>query len=119
MKYPEVNIGEQIKGKMQEMGLNKARLARMLETSNQNITHMLGKPSLDTAKLARVSVALDYDFFQSYRPEGVPQEGVNEVLQERVSSLEKLIEEKQKLIDEKQKLIEEKERTISILMGAK
>lgn len=30
MKYPEVNIGEQIKSKMQELGMNKARLARKL-----------------------------------------------------------------------------------------
>jgi len=112
MKYPEVNIGEQIKIKMQEAGLNKARLARKLETSNQNLTHMLEKTSLDTAKLVRISMALNYDFFQCYRPEGISQEGMDAVMQERMAALEKLIEEKNKLI-------EEKERTISILMASR
>lgn len=73
---------------------------------------MLEKTSLDTVKLARISVALDYDFFQCYRPEGISPEGENAVMQERVASLEKIIEEKEKLI-------EEKERTIKILMESR
>lgn len=112
MKYPEVNIGEQIKSKMQELGLNKARLARKLETSNQNLTHILEKTSLDTAKLARIGEVLDYDFFQYYRPEDITPEGEKAVLEERVASLVKLLAEKDKLI-------EEKERTISILMESR
>ena len=129
MKIEKVNIGLVIEQKMNELGVSKSELSRRIGVANQNINRIFDKPSIDTDKLIAISEALDYNFFREYVGEqSAPISAVasgdhsaasvngnasvstsNEVLAERVNSLERLVQEKDKLI-------EEKERTIKILM---
>jgi transcriptional regulator with XRE-family HTH domain len=75
MKYEKVNIGLCIEQRMNELGLNKSELARKLSISNQYINRLFAKESIDTDKLIAISEALDYDFFQLYRPIGSNEVG--------------------------------------------
>lgn len=51
---------------MREKQLTVTDFARSMACSRANIYKMLGKTSLDTLQLARVSQILDYDFFSLY-----------------------------------------------------
>lgn len=119
-----VNIGLAIEQRMNELGLSKSELGKRIGVPQQNINRILAKSSIDTERLQKICVALDFDFFSLYSPASsvravasgdgsVAVTGNNNVagnvtmgdaavLQERVSMLERLIEEK--------------ERTIKILM---
>lgn len=69
MKTQEVNIGELIKKRKLELGISDAELARRINTTRQNIGHILKLKSIDTDQLLLLSKELQYDFFKHYQNE--------------------------------------------------
>ena len=118
MKVVRVNIGLRIEQKLNELSMSKSEFGRKIGIPQQNINRILGRSSIDTDKLITISEALDFNFFDYFRTSddavsiagnhnqvngdgahgninGVVAEAV---LQERVKSLEALLEEKERLI---------------------
>lgn len=97
MEYKEVNIGELIEQRLIELQLNKNDLARLIRFSPQNMNKSIfSKKSIDADKLILISKALDFDFFQYYKP--VDASAVTHNAQKEISSdYEKLKEENIKL----------------------
>jgi transcriptional regulator with XRE-family HTH domain len=68
-----LHIGKLIAKKIGETGMTKSELGRRINVTPQNIHYILRNNSIDTDLLRKVSIALDYDFFQHYlglKPEG-------------------------------------------------
>lgn len=61
-----LHIGKLIGKKIKEIGLTKSEFGRRINVTPQSTHYILGKPSIDTELLLRISHALDYDFFQHY-----------------------------------------------------
>jgi transcriptional regulator with XRE-family HTH domain len=51
---------------MKEGNISKAELSRRLEIKPQSVDYLLGRKSIDTDTLYKVSVALGYDFAKFY-----------------------------------------------------
>lgn len=122
MKLERVNIGLLIEQKMKELDITKSEMARRSGIANQNINRVLERSSIDTDKLIAISEALDFNFFDCFRSieeystvtadnGGVAVAGNGTahhfttnasceaaVLQERIMSLETLVDEKERLI---------------------
>jgi hypothetical protein BACCOPRO_00036 len=129
MKINKVNIGLTIEQRLNELNMSKAEFGRLIGIPQQNVNRILTRVSIDTDKLIEISEALDFNFFDCFRSinengnvtadnGGVAIAGngtahhfttnascETAVLQEKVRSLETLLEEK--------------ERTIKILMERK
>lgn len=67
MKPTHIHIGENIQSVMNEKGMNKATLARLLDVKPQSVDYLLKRKSIDTDTLYNVSLVLDFDFFKFYR----------------------------------------------------
>ena len=67
MKSINVHIGENILAVMNQKGVTKAELARLLEVKPQSVDYLLKRKSIDTDTLYNISVALDFDFSLLYR----------------------------------------------------
>lgn len=116
-----------IEQRINELGLSKSEFGRRIDIPQQNVNRILEKSNIDTDKLISISEALDYNFFNCFldgnnssavtaNNGGVAVVGNGTahhittnvtladvaVMQERIKSLEALLEEK--------------ERTIKILM---
>jgi hypothetical protein len=68
-----LHIGKLIAKKIDEIGMSKSELARRISVTPQNTHYILKKSSIDTDLLRKISLALNYDFFQHYlglNPEG-------------------------------------------------
>lgn len=125
MTIERVNIGLSIERKLNELGMSKSEFGRRIGIPQQNVNRILDKTSIDTEKLAAISEALEYNFFQEFVDDlsvtqSVALTGNNNqvnghgahgningnanaaVLEERIKMLEVLLDEK--------------ERTIKILM---
>ena len=63
-----VHIGNEIKRVMKEQGRSVSWLSRQLFCDRTNIYKMYNKSSLDTTLLLRVSIALNYNFFNYFVP---------------------------------------------------
>jgi hypothetical protein len=67
----EVHIGSIIKARSKSARIGPTELGTRIETSKQNVYGIFKRKSIDTELLARISAALDHDFFQylskSYR----------------------------------------------------
>lgn len=61
-----VPIGKLIKEKLEEKGLSAMWLAERVPCSRANIYKVFNKSSVDTELLLRISLLLDFDFFQYY-----------------------------------------------------
>lgn len=68
MKIAQVHVGHAIEKKRNELGISKSELARRIGVPQQHINRMLEKESIDTDRLYKVSVALDYNFFALFCP---------------------------------------------------
>lgn len=120
--------GEDVKRKIAGVGYSISEMARMLGTSQQNLSQSLSSQDVKTGLVEKIARALGVPvsyFFDSPPPSQAVAAGdfsaaavngdasVNAdcqaVLKERVKSL-------QQLVDEKERMIEEKERTIKILL---
>ena len=66
MKSIDLHIGENILSVMNQKGISKAELARMLEIRPQSVDYLLKRKSVDTDTLYNISVALDFDFSKFY-----------------------------------------------------
>lgn len=63
-----VNIGEKIKQRAKQLRIGPTELGNLIHTSKQNIYGIYKRKSIDTEILSKLSVALDFDFFQYYNP---------------------------------------------------
>ena len=67
MKSTTIHIGENILAVINQKGITKAMLARMLSIKPQSVDYLLKRKSIDTDMLYNISKALEFDFFQLYR----------------------------------------------------
>ncbi|MCL2329550.1 MAG: helix-turn-helix domain-containing protein [Bacteroidetes bacterium] len=66
MKSTTLHIGENILSVMNQKGITKAELARMLKVKPQSVDYLLKRKSVDTDTLYNISVVLDFDFSKFY-----------------------------------------------------
>lgn len=64
-----VHIGEEIKKRIKEKGITIVWFSSQLSCTRANVYKIFEKKSLDTDLLLRISVILDYDFFELYSEE--------------------------------------------------
>ena len=68
MKINRLNIGEEVRRKVEESGLSKAKFAELLGIARQNIEKtVFQKHSLDTDLLCNISEVLNCNFFDYYK----------------------------------------------------
>lgn len=68
MKIEKVNIGEIIRQKVEEKGLNKSQFAKLLGMKRQNVDRtVFNKTSIDTNLLCDISEVLDCNLFDYYK----------------------------------------------------
>ena len=61
-----IPIGRLIQEKLEERGLTAAWLADQIPCGRANVYKIFNKHSIDTEMLRRISIVLDFDFFQYY-----------------------------------------------------
>lgn len=61
-----VPIGELIKAKLDEKGLTAMWLAEQIPCKRANVYKIFKKTSIDTELLYRISIVLEFDFFQYF-----------------------------------------------------
>ncbi len=59
----EIHVGAWIKSKSKDLRVGPTELGARIQTSKQNVYGIFKRQSIDTELLARISIALDYDFF--------------------------------------------------------
>ncbi|MDR0231462.1 MAG: helix-turn-helix domain-containing protein [Dysgonamonadaceae bacterium] len=77
MKSTNIHIGENILAVMNQKGVTKAELARLLSIKPQSVDYLLKRKSIDTDTLYNISVALDFDFSLLYRINQLNSEQTN------------------------------------------
>lgn len=63
----EKPIGQIIKEVLEKSGIKLTVFADRIGTSRQNVYKIFEKDSISTKRLKRISVVLEYDFFQHFR----------------------------------------------------
>lgn len=63
------HVGEAIKERMKSLKMTQADFAEILKMTQPSVNAMLKKPSMDTEDLKRISILLDYNFFEDFCPE--------------------------------------------------
>ncbi|MCD8385754.1 MAG: helix-turn-helix domain-containing protein [Bacteroidales bacterium] len=58
-----MHIGNLIKQVMDQKGISATELARLIQCNRTHIYQIQAKSTIDTSMLARLSSALDYNFF--------------------------------------------------------
>jgi transcriptional regulator with XRE-family HTH domain len=112
--YKRINVGKAIEDKIKEIGISKTAFGNKIGVANQNVNKILARSNIDVNKLMTIGEALDYDFFQLFRPDlsqdigGEPSDLVkeNEELKEKILRLEgenNILRELQGLQDKKSK----------------
>lgn len=72
MKINRLNIGQEVRIKVEESGITKAKFAELLGIARQNIEKtVFQKHSLDTDLLCNISEVLNYNFFDYYKSNSV------------------------------------------------
>lgn len=66
MKIKQVHLGEIIAQKLYDKRLSKAEFARLIDIPPQNVNKLLSRDSLETKRLAKISEALNYNFFAEF-----------------------------------------------------
>lgn len=64
-----MQIGQEIKKKLEERGMTIVSFARQLSFSRTNVYKIFEKESIDSKLLLRICRVLDYDFFMLYSEE--------------------------------------------------
>lgn len=67
MKLEEIHIGEEIRKKVQDIGLSDAEFGRRINTSRQNAQSIYERKSVDILLLSKICKALDFDFLSFYK----------------------------------------------------
>ena len=94
MTYPFINIGQLIKEKMEEKGLNKSQLAKKMGMQRQNINNLVfAKDSLSSDLIRKACLALEYNFFADFFASQMPssdhyeQHGDHTVMAKKIQTL--------------------------------
>ena len=66
IKLNKVNIGEEIKKRLEERKMSKSEFARRIGAQQQHINRVFEKDTIETKRLEAVSEALDFNFFSLY-----------------------------------------------------
>lgn len=66
IKLNKVNIGEEIKKRLDEKKMSKSEFARRIGAQQQHINRVFEKDTIETKRLEAVSEALDFNFFSLY-----------------------------------------------------
>lgn len=68
MKINRLDIGQEVRKKVEESGMSKAKFAELLGIARQNIEKtVFQKHSLDTDLLCKISEVLNCNFFDFYK----------------------------------------------------
>ncbi len=62
------NIGEKIREQLLIRKMSVAEFARLINADRNNAYHIFKRKSIDTELLFKISVILNYDFFQHFQP---------------------------------------------------
>lgn len=62
-----VNIGKEIDKILRFKGISGSELARRINTTPQNVDSIKKRSTIDTELLAKISKALEFDFFKLYK----------------------------------------------------
>lgn len=63
--FNTVHLGELIQQQIKAVGMTKAEFGRRIHTSRQNVNTLLRKADISVNQLIKISLVLNYDFFQS------------------------------------------------------
>ena len=63
------HVGEAIKDRMTSLKMTQADFAEILKMTQPSVNAMLKKSSMDTDDLKRISIHLDYNFFEDFCPD--------------------------------------------------
>ena len=66
MNFKEIHIGDLIKKRATESGIETSRICNFFKCNEQEVEEMYTCKSIDTEKLLKWSKLLDYDFFRFY-----------------------------------------------------
>ena len=66
IELKDVHIGRAIKKRFDELELTKTEFGHRIGVPQQHINRIFERESIDTKRLAKISQALDFDFFQLY-----------------------------------------------------
>jgi transcriptional regulator with XRE-family HTH domain len=94
-------VGEKIKDVLTEKNVKVIELAKLIDTSRQNVNGILKRKSLDSALLYKISNALQYNFFKHYvisNDESKTDNSIIRKLNITITNLETELEESQKEI---------------------
>ena len=117
----KVHIGHEIAKRITQLGISRSEFGRRIGMLQQHVKGLLARQSLDTEKLSTICEALDFNFFSlycdsvsinAYRSAITTGEGNatnysgecaelqvrNELLAEKITMLENIIEDKNKII---------------------
>lgn len=117
----KVHIGHEIAKRITQLGISRSEFARRAGMLQQHVKGLLERQSLDTEKLTTICEALDFNFFSlygdsvsinAYRSAVTTGDGNatnycgdsaelqvrNELLAEKITMLENIIEDKNKII---------------------
>jgi transcriptional regulator with XRE-family HTH domain len=64
----KVHIGKEIKDRVKKRDISAETLAKLLNVSKPNIYKIYLRSSIDTELLERISVVLEFNFFELYSP---------------------------------------------------
>lgn len=111
----EIHIGEQIKKRQAELKVRTSDLAKMINTSRQNMQTIYTRKSIDTEQLLRISKALYFNFFSLFDEE-LSAYSTEHQLQEKAElygKSEKRIEELEAMLYEVMQRLEKMEKSSS------
>ncbi|MDE5878322.1 MAG: helix-turn-helix transcriptional regulator, partial [Muribaculaceae bacterium] len=122
IKINPIHIGKEIESRMHYLRLSKSEFGRKIGIPQQNVNRILGKESIDTDKLVRISEALNYNFFALFCNDESDTSSCSEDtdVQHPTGTADLAAIEKKALIRQltsANEMIAEKERTIKILMS--
>lgn len=66
IELKDIHIGRAIKKRFDELNLTKTEFGHKIGVPQQHINRIFEKESIDTKRLVRICLALDYNFFQLY-----------------------------------------------------
>ena len=68
-RFPKLHVGVLIKNELERQERTVSWFARKLSCDRSNVYKLFKRPNIDTELLLRVSVILDYNFFDIYQEE--------------------------------------------------
>ncbi len=109
------SIGKIIEEKLREKGLSVSEFARQINTNRNNAYDIFRRDSIDTHLLQKISVVLEYDFFQYFNTStGIASESIVSYKREAPDLLQK-VQELEKEIVYLKELLNDKNRIILLL----